>query len=60
VVPVLEPVVRSERAEKRLLECVLGRLSAHSLAEKAEDHVAVLDVETLERRDVGHGFHHPL
>ena len=39
---------------------VFGRLPAHSLAEEAEDDVAVLDVEALERRDRGHCFHHPL
>jgi len=59
VIAVLEPVVRAERAQERLLEGIFGRLSTHSLAEKAEDDVALLDVETLERRDGGHCFHHP-
>jgi hypothetical protein len=57
---VLEPVVGPERAQERLLKGVLGRLATHSLAEEAEDDVAVLDVETLERGDRGHCFHHPL
>ena len=60
VLAVLEPVVGAERAQERLLESVLGRLPAHPLAEEAEDDVAVLDVETLERGDRGHCFHHPL
>ena len=58
--PVLEPVVRAEGAQERLLKGVFGRLPAHSLAEEAKDDVAVLDVETLERGYRGHCFHHPL
>ena len=48
----LEPVVGAECAQEGLLERVLGRLPAHPLAEEAEDDVAVLDVETLERGTV--------
>ena len=55
---VLEPVVGAKRAQERLLERVLGRLPAESPAEEAEHHVAVLDVEELERRDCCHCFHH--
>ena len=60
MLPVLEPVVGAERSQERLLESILGRLPAHSLAEEAEDHIAVLDVEMLERWNGGHCFHHPL
>jgi hypothetical protein len=60
VLAVLEPVVGPKRAQERLLERVLGRLTAQPLAEEAEDDVAMLDVEALERGDAGHGFHHPL
>ena len=55
----VEPVVRTERAQERLLKRVLGRLSAEPAAEEAEHDVTVLDVEALERRDGGHCFHHP-
>ena len=60
MLPVLEPVVRPERAQERLLERVLRGLRADTSAEEAEHDVAVLDVEALERRDGGHCFHHPL
>ncbi len=60
MLPMLEPVVGAERSQERLLESVLRRLTAHSLAEKAENDIAVLDVKTLERGDRHHCFHHPL
>ena len=49
---VLEPVVGAKRAEERLLERVLGGLAAEPPAQEAEHHVAVLDVEELERGTV--------
>ena len=60
VVAVLEPVVRPQRSQERLLKGVLGGLSTHPAAQEAEHHVTVLDVEALERRNGGHCFHHPL
>ena len=57
---VLEPVVGAQCSQECLLEGILGRLSTHSLAEEAEDDVAVLDVKAFERRDGGHCLHHPL
>ena len=61
VLAVLEPVVRAQRAQERLLEGVLGGLPPEPPAEEAEHDVAVLDVEALERGDRGrHCFHHPL
>jgi hypothetical protein len=60
VIAVLEPVVRPQCAQERLLECVLGGLAADPPAEEAEHDVAMLDVEALERRDRTHGLHHPL
>ena len=60
VLAVLEPVVASERPQERLLKGILGRLPAHTLAKETEDDVALLEVETLERGDRGHCFHHPL
>ena len=55
---VLEPVVGTKGAEKRLLKRILGGLSAESPAQEAEHDVAVLDVEELERREGCHCFHH--
>jgi len=57
---VLEPVVGAQCSQECLLEGILGRLPTHSLAEEAEDDVAVLDVKAFERRDGGHCLHHPL
>ena len=55
----VEPVVRAQRAQERLLKRVLGGLAAQPAAQEAEHDVAVLDVERLERGD-GHGcLHHP-
>ena len=47
----LESRIGSERAEKRLLEGVLGALAAEPPAEEPEDFVAVGFVEGLEGRD---------
>jgi hypothetical protein len=59
VLAMVEPVVGAERAQERLLERILGCLAAQPAAQEAEDHVAVPDVEALERGD-GHGcLHHP-
>ena len=42
---VVEPVVRAQGAQERLLERILGRLAAEPAAQEAEHDVAVLDVE---------------
>ena len=47
----LEPVVGAQGAQERLLKRILGGLPPQPPAEEAEHHVAVLDVEALERRD---------
>ncbi len=60
MVAMLEPIVGAECSQERLLEGVFRRLSAHSFTEEAEDDVAVLDVEALERRNGGHCLHHRL
>ena len=54
----LEPSVRAERAEERLLERVVGAIDAETSAQKAEHLGPMLVVEALERGD-RHGFHHP-
>ena len=59
MLPVLEPVVGAQGAEKGLLERILRCLAGHPPAEEAEHDVSVLEVEALERRDRGHCFHHP-
>ncbi len=51
--------VAPERPEERLLERVLRAVAAEPSNEEAEDAVAVLDVEVLERRD-HHCLHHGL
>ena len=56
--PVLEPVVRTQSAQERLLPCIFGPL-AEEPAQVAEHLVAVRDVETLERRNLlRHDSHH--
>ena len=59
VLAVLEPVVGAQRAEERLLECIVRRVAGHPPAEKPEHDLAVLEVEALERRNRRHCFHHP-
>ena len=54
----LESVVRAQGAEECLLKCILGGLGPEPPAQEPEHHVAVLDVEELERRDCCHCFHH--
>jgi len=57
---VLQPVVRAECSQERLLPGILGSLSEQP-PQVAQHLVAVGEVETLERRDpVGHDFHHLL
>ncbi len=58
VVAVLEPVVCPQGTEKCLLKGIFGSLRPEPAAQEAEHHVAVLDVEELERRDGGHCLHH--
>ncbi len=53
----LEPPVRAERTEERLLKGVLGAFRTQPAAEEPEHLVPVLDVEVLERWD-RHGVHH--
>ena len=55
---VVEPVVRAQGAQERLLERVLGCLAAEPAAQEAEHDVAVLDVERLERGDGHDCLHH--
>ena len=59
--PVLKPLVRTQRAQERLLPRVLGAL-AEQPAQVAEHLVAVSEVEALERRYRlgGHHSHHRL
>src|SRR5205085_11211026 len=57
--PVLEPVVRAERAQERLLEGVLGVGDAEPAAQEGEDLTAPGLVEALEGRN-RHGVHHAL
>ncbi len=59
VAPVPQRRVAAQGPEKRLLEGVLGALSAEQAHEVPEDGVSVLVVEPLERRNA-HGFHHAL
>ncbi len=54
----IEPAVRTERAQERLLERVVCSLGPESSAQQSQDVRAVLFVEALERGD-RHGFHHP-
>ena len=55
--PVLEPSVRAQRAQERLLPGVLGAL-AEQPPQIAEHLVAMREVEALERRDLRRG-HRP-
>ena len=54
---VLEARIRTQRAQERLLEGVLGRVGPDAPPEEAEHDVPVLDVEALEGRDRGHCLH---
>jgi ribokinase len=56
---VLESCIGSERPQKGLLKSILGRLSAKQAREVAEDLLAVVIVEPLERWN-RHSLHHPL
>ncbi len=47
----VEPVVRAQRAQERLLEGVVGALAPEPPPQEPEHLAAVLDVERLERRD---------
>ena len=57
---VLEPVVRPERAQERLLEGVVRTFPSKSAPEEPEHLAGVLGVERLERRDRRHDNHHPV
>jgi Fe-S cluster biogenesis protein NfuA len=45
-----KPVVRAERAEKRLLVRILGSLRTEQMAQLAQDGGSVVLVEAFERR----------
>ena len=49
----LEPWIRPQRAQERVLERVLGAVAAEPPAEEAQDLGAVLLVERLERGNRG-------
>ena len=53
---VLQLGVRAERAEERLLKCVLGAIPSEPADEEPEDLLPVLLVEALEGRQ-GHPRH---
>ena len=55
---VVEPPVRAEGAQERLLECVVGSIDTEAAAQEPQDFGSMLLVEPLERGD-RHGFHHP-
>ena len=55
----IEPAVRLERAEERLLERVVGALAPEATPQEAHDLGAMLFVEALERGD-RHRVHHSL
>ena len=48
---VLEPRIRAEGAQERLLERIVGAVAADALAQEAEHLLAMGLVERLERRD---------
>ena len=54
----VEPPVRPERAEERLLECIVGSIDTEAAAQEPQHFGSMLLVEPLERGD-RHGFHHP-
>ncbi len=55
---VVETTVRAERAQKRLLEGVVGAIDAQPSTEQSKNLDSMLLVEALERGD-RHGVHHP-
>ena len=55
---VVEPVVGAQRAQERLLEGVVGPVTAELPAQQTEHLAVVLGVERLERWN-RHGAHHP-
>jgi hypothetical protein len=58
VLAVVEPPVRPECAEERLLECIVGSIGTETAAQEPQHLGSMLLVESLERGD-RHGFHHP-
>ena len=55
---VLQPPVRAEGPEERLLKGILGGVAPELAPQQPENLASVLDVEALERRD-RHCGHHP-
>ena len=55
---VVETTVRAERAQKRLLEGVVGAIDTQPSPEQSKNLDSMLLVEALERGD-SHGLHHP-
>ena len=53
----LEARIRAQRAQKRLLEGVVGGVPPEHPPQLGQDGALLLLVEALERREV-HGFHH--
>ena len=61
VLAVVQPAVRTERSQERLLERVLGSRPAEAPAQKPEHLTGVCRVERLERRNLrSHRAHHPV